>query len=367
MFGSRADWRRARVFGAAVLIIAAGCDTGSPSAPSSQVVPVVRSIQISGPESIPPGEPVQFTATLVSSDGSTQDVTEHALWDVGSEASYEGHGFITGRRIGEMRIFVRLSGPEVSGRKQVVIVPDGTFRVSGRVVEWDALSGPISGARIEVVGNPTMFALTGPDGTYRLYGVPTGTELRVTKNGYAPETRRLEIEQHYTANFELKLVAPRENLAGPFSMTITADPACTQPAVPFGPLDPVPQEHLQRTYTITITPTGNRLKVFVSGPTVVPPSHAFDSGFAGTSEPGRMFIQLGSYASSVFEGSPSGIVEMPTASSYLVVDGMADVSTDTMSGTLNGSFWLLSSDPWKTAPAPIATCFSKTHQIRLTR
>jgi len=346
------------------------CDGSSPASPGPTVNPVVRVIQIGGPDSIPPGQTAQFTATEIMSDGSKRDVTKETTWTTSSPARHEGGGLVTALSMGEAVVVATLFEPSVRQTKRVLLVPEGTFRVSGRVVEWDALSGPIVGARVEVTGDPALFALTRNDGSYVIFGVPGDTELRVTKDGYVTATRRLRIEQQYVADFELKLTSPREDLAGSFTMTISADPSCSQTSFPLhGPTDLLPDGLRQRTYTTTFTRAGNQLKTHVSGATVAPPPppYIFDNTFGGRSEPGRLFIHFGNYASFVAGDADQGLVERLDSSSYLVIDGEAVISTDSLSGTLNGVFSLVGSDPWKNQPPPIATCFSKAHRIQFVR
>ena len=89
--------------------------------------------------------------------------------------------------------------------------------------------------------------MTGPDGRYRLYGVPAVAEMRVTKAGYEPVVQRLSLSDHQTQNFTLALTTARVNLAGTYTLTISAPAEC---------LDKLPQEVWTRRYTATVTQSG---------------------------------------------------------------------------------------------------------------
>ncbi|MBW3630843.1 MAG: TonB-dependent receptor, partial [Gemmatimonadetes bacterium] len=79
---------------------------------------------------------------------------------------------------------------------------------AGRVT--DSASGqPLAGAQVAVVGTASV-ALTAADGSYRIAGVPAGTQrVRVTRVGYAPRLQSLVVTSGQTAtlNFTLSLQA----------------------------------------------------------------------------------------------------------------------------------------------------------------
>ena len=105
--------------------------------PPPPVQPVVTGLELTGQTTIAPGATSQFTLIAVFSDGTRTDVTNTAQWSIGNERyiSSLGQGRFRAEAHGESTVQARYTG-RISSR-EIVVVPDGTFRVTGRIVEED--------------------------------------------------------------------------------------------------------------------------------------------------------------------------------------------------------------------------------------
>ncbi len=77
----------------------------------------------------------------------------------------------------------------------MIVVPDGTFRLVGRVLEDGFSDDGVVGATVEatsatgrLLGHSDLY------GNYRLYGVAGATRVRVTKTGYQPAEGTIVVE-----------------------------------------------------------------------------------------------------------------------------------------------------------------------------
>ena len=172
-------------------LLFAACDrnpgrpTPVPGAPS-----VVR-LEVTGPGSIAPGGAEQFRATAHMSDGSQRDVTTEAAWNSANASiiSISSAGLATAHDRGEADIRVAFS--EVMSTKRVMVLPRGTFKVSGRVLDGEV---GVTDARVEVaVGSATGLSTLSQDGDYGLYGISGQTQIRVSKEGYQPRIENLDV------------------------------------------------------------------------------------------------------------------------------------------------------------------------------
>ena len=364
----------------AVVGLMAACDDGSksgggpnPVGPSPNAPPFVTSVEISGPPSIPPGQSAQFTATARLSDGTSQTPASVRWSSTGRVLRVDASGFATARQeTGEDVVTAEVSSSGVvgltRGSREILVLPDGTYRMVGVVSENVAPPTPVVGARVEVMSGPARVASTDWDGRYRLYGVPAIAEIRVTRDGYQPHFQSFQLAEHVTQNFQLALSGMRLDLAG--SYTLTIDAACATST-------PVPPEVRNRSYHASLIQSGSTLEV------VVTESSRFRVNSAGR---GDRFTGRVDAAGATFnlEGfsepyyyyygprDPSGyanLVERLADGTYLVVTGTAvtrRLSAD-LSGNLKGgvthydsrfpSISLLSS--------AAGSCYSEAHRFTL--
>jgi Carboxypeptidase regulatory-like domain len=129
------------------------------------------------------------------------------------------------------------------------------FALSGYVV--DTAYRPIAGSRVEIVAGPRTgtVEITDEDGKFTMEGIFTNpVTVRASKDGYQPETRivppprvpvtRLVEGGMWQVQLYLAPAGPLPDLAGTYTMTITADNTCTN----------FPAEARTRHYTATVVP-----------------------------------------------------------------------------------------------------------------
>ena len=155
----------------AVLGLLGACDNeprpivGPSPSPNAQQPFVV--IEINGPASISPGQSAQFSAISTLSDGTSPAAasvrwsSHYGLFQV------DASGLVTaGPRTGEDTLSAEVSGPSGGGRstREIMVLPDGTYRMVGVVTENVPPATPIVGARLEVTNGTPVTAITDWDG-----------------------------------------------------------------------------------------------------------------------------------------------------------------------------------------------------------
>ena len=168
---------------AAVAALVSCGETKSPTRPNTTIV----GIEIAGPSSVAHGDSAQFTATGRQADGATKDLTSEVNWRTSNVniLSGGGAGRFSGVAAGDVRIFANFSG--TTANKEVVVVPQGTFRIVGLVTEADNPSSPVVGATVSIIGGPGdgLSTTTAEDGRYRLYGIGGDARIRIIRDGTA--------------------------------------------------------------------------------------------------------------------------------------------------------------------------------------
>jgi hypothetical protein len=193
--------------------------------------------------------------------------------------------------------------------------PIGT-QVNGGVV--DSAFRPIAGAIVEILDGPLTGSsrITDADGRFSFSGaIDDTTRFRATSDGHVTATATLHpacdtcSKVYRSVYFVLAVLAPPVDIAGDFTLTFSADSACTS----------IPSEFRTRTYTATITP--------LSHPDY-PPNTLFDVTISGA----PIFAGYGSFTIGVAgdfvalefggDGGPS-LVEEVAPTTYLGFDGHA--------------------------------------------
>lgn len=342
----------------AMSLMACGDDPASPTIPSNTPPPTttptvtVTRLELTGPESVAPGTTAQFTATAHRSDGSTQEVTQ-ALWRTGNSRilTVTPTGLVSGVEPGETSLSVSFSGRSAT-RSAVFVLPPGTYRVAGVVRDTGV---PISGAQITVTGGTALGLSTTANPNYRLYGVSGPTELRATRDGYIEQKIRLDVASHQTVDFELTLERPRVELAGAYTLEVTAAGHCTQ----------LPEEARTRRYTAMLTQTGPSIAATLSGATFKTDRGRPLNSFQGTVDTdGAVVFRLSEAYSYYFYSYYPDVLEELTPTTSLAIGGevSARAGRSGIVGMLNGVFQVL--DP---GLREIAGCRSADHQFVLSR
>ena len=231
-----------------------------PGPSASPAAPFVASVEIRGPASIAPGESAQFSAISHFSDGTTRTADNVRWASSASLLQVEASGLATAaQQTGEALLYAQVttnvSGGWIRSSKEVLILPDGTYRMVGLVTENGAPTATVDGARVEVSGAASLVAMTDYDGRYRLYGVPANANIRVTRDGYQPHIENVRLTEHTTRNFALTLAGARLEIAGPYTLTI--DVRCTTST-------PVPADVRQLSYAALLTQTGPTVEVLLT-------------------------------------------------------------------------------------------------------
>lgn len=377
------------VIGLALVALHAGCDK-SPTSPSTRLPsnsgpsggPTTTRIDIAAPESLPPGESAQLTATAFFSDGSDRNVTSEAEWKSAnpSALSISRSGLATAHQTGEAYVRAAFSGKE-SGQRGVLVLPAGTYKVGGVVEDGQV---PVPDARVEITAGHAagLFAVTYPSvpsgGSYALLGVSGDTEFRVTKDGYHPLVRTVRVTGHQRINFELTPLTPRADLSGTYTLTISAATDCSG--------RPLPEDVSSQRYTAVVTQDLSRFTVTLAGANFARDDRRTYNGFQGVIEPSRIWLQL--QGADFFEEDPlNDSVPDPNApfpdvsvqltpSTFLFVGGFAVATSSPagISGTLNGVIqtarWVGIGEPrgailsnWQR----LAACRSTGHEFVLSR
>ena len=344
------------------LMVACGSEpvTRNPTGPSA---PGIAGLQISGPATIPPGQSVQFTAATRLSDGTVKTSTgaQNLRWRSTNTSVLQvsTSGLVTtGQNTGEATVSVEVVGtPSLRGAREVVVIPDGTYRLVGLVADAEFPSQGIPGARVEVSGTP-FFVLTDGGGGYRLLGVPPAAEIRVTASGYTPVVQSLQLTGNTTRNFQLTLSGPRLNLNGPFTL-----------AIDVGPCSGLSIDLQHRRYDALVTTTGSFMDVVLTETSRFRLSFGLGNRFRGRVDPsGAVTFTLDAFTGGFYYYYyyPS-VVERLSNNTYLVISGTATAtpSNGGLSGPLNGGSVVNYDSRFPSTAAVIGSC-SSAIQLTLT-
>jgi Bacterial Ig-like domain (group 2) len=321
----------------------------SPSTDSS-----VSQLTIEGPDAVPPAGTAQFTAIARYSDGATRDVTTEAAWVSSNESvvRMSSNGLATAVARGDVSISA-VFARRTAVRSEIMVLPPGTFRLIGSVRDFGV---PVSGSRVTVVsGEGAGLAVNTSNGSYRLYGVAGDIEVQATADGYDDAAKRVRVSSHQTLDFDLTPSVARESVAGDYTLTITAGPACTD----------LPLDLRVRTYRAGIEQAGPSVTVTLSGAQFRDTPKGRQNRFGGIVQPGRIIFRIAS-ASDYYLGDISDVVEQLPASTlqYLTIVGDVTVtgSHERRSGLLNGVITTLDSRLVRTS-----TCRAENHRFELRR
>ena len=358
--------------GALMLVLAITASTGcgdSPTAPDTRTTsvspppppapqgePTISSIEIQGPDVLPLRQTLQYALIARLTDGSQRDVTEEGRWSPGwgGAVTLEAPGRLRGNAPGESLVEAEFDRHHARS-KQVIVVPDGTFRLVGRILEEGFSDDGVVGATVEARSAAgRLVAHSDLYGNYRLYGVAGATRVRVTKDGYRGVEDTIVVEdQHQDLNITMPLVAPRPEVGGTYTLTLTAAKTC---AVGNGE-GALPDDARRRTYEATLAQSGPALSLVLTGKGLLrEPTH-----IRGWIEPHRIVFDLN------WNGwEPWPITEELTPSRWLLVDGVGVVnpSPDGLAGRFAGQL-MVNSSP--NGGPPSASCTSSDHGFSLTR
>ena len=354
------------LFAVIALLALGSCSDSSPAPtpiatprPGVPTGPAIVSLQLSGPESIEPGATAQLTVTALRSDGSSEALTSGIQWSSSDTRvlRVDSLGVATALAAGDSVVRVSANGRGAS--KAILVLPNGTFRLRGQIVEGGA---PVDGASVAVIAGTGegLTTLTDPGGRYSLYGVAGSIKLRGRKAGYQDLTQDVHVTGHSTHDMTMVPERPRVSLAGQYQLILTAT-GCSA----------IPSELRRRTYDARLEQQGARLTVTLSGADLIAPDGA--TRLTGVFRlDGRIAFEVGSFLNYYYYWySPlaSEIVERISPTSALVINGTSNTTDDgngVIAGTLSGVF---ATTQRTTSPfwPYSASCNSSSHGFELRR
>jgi hypothetical protein len=242
-----------------ILFLGFGAACRGPAEPTGS-----GTLEITGPASVAPGQSARYAVVEHRPGGSTRPVSD-IRW-TSTETSVlqvDGLGLATAGSRGETVLHADVPSSGRRATREIVVLPSGTYRLVGTVLEAGGGGAPIAGAGIEVrtddgvVTPPLLHASTAVDGRYRLYGVPGDGYVRVAIDGYSPIIEHVTLATHGMRNFELASTSRAGNFAGNYTLIIGADAACSSAP------QPLAAELRRRTFGVTVRQEGSRLTVAV--------------------------------------------------------------------------------------------------------
>jgi hypothetical protein len=325
-----------------LMTVFAACENDSPpQAGPTPVSGVIARIELNGPRTLAPGETGTFTARAFFTDGTSRDVTSEARWRSNNFTILliDGPGRGRGAGRGDATLTVDMNG--VTSVLQIVVVPAGTYRLSGVVRVSNVAGGFVAGAQVQVLDGPDRLeTLTNPQGQFVLFGVPGTARIRITRDGFETSEQTVQLTQHQSMDFSLTLSESLPDFSGTYTLKISLTTPC-------GQADRVP-EFRDRTYTATITQSGFSLTVRLTGAQMVVSSGRGDR-FTGNAEPSGATFNLhedfyGYYFPDVVERLPDG--------THIAVGGVASTKrvAEGLVGTLKGSFTFYLGPPGQFRP-----------------
>jgi hypothetical protein len=287
-------------------------------------------------------------------------VTNEVVWRTGNASVLlvSATGVATGREVGEAQVQASL-GTRSAVLNGVIVVPAGTYRLTGRVTESG--SSLTVNARVEVTAGIGQGLTTTAHGIYRLYGVAGDVEIRVTADGYQGDSKRIRVAGHVSLDFSLTLTRPRSEIAGTYTLRVTAAAECRAT---------LPAEVLTRTYTAVLQQRqSGSVGVELQGARFVATRGRTYNRFHGfvQAHSVRFYIEgpMGYYYSSY---GPDVVEELSETTSFTMSgNALTDFSSGGVaSGMLDGLIETVRSG----APGSyerIASCRSSQHQFVLSR
>lgn len=348
-------------------------EPASPASPSSNVA--MTRVEISGPDRVAPGETAQFAAKAYHTDGSSRDVTNEVGWTSADErllsisrtglATAQSRSFDAGTNAADFVAYIRASFDfgSISGNlsKEVLILRAGTYRVVGIVTDGGLGARSF---RVDVTGGPATGLShvacdsQGKCGGFNLFGLSGETRIEVTRDGYQPAARTVQVSSDLRLEFELIPLRPRADVAGTYTMTITAAADCRSA---------LPEDLRTRTYNAVISQDGPSLTGRLGGANFIISGR---DHFDGQLDPDRVTFRLGGWRIND-DGSVDvypDALEQLTPTLFLTVSGFArtTITPSGLTGTLEGfveTVQKIGVDRFQ----KVASCNAEAHGFSLSR
>lgn len=333
----------------------AACD--NPSRPSPLPgQPSVFRLEIAGPDSVPPGGAQQLKATAYFTTGPVRDVTAEVSWTSSDSTivSVSSSGLATGRERGETDI--RASYSQLASTKRLMVLPPGTFKLSGRVQDANL---DVTDARVEVTaGSATGLSTLSKDGRYALYGVSGPTQLTVSKDGYQSRVENIDVNVHRTLDIFVVPLGPPWDPSGTYTLTIGVAPECRST---------LPAELWARTYKAVLTlysPNPRFVNVSLEGAAFVSLNYWFWTGRIG--ENSVTFENVDYYGPALVQNFAESKFFFIESQRFSPAKAVVTRSPSSLEGPLEGTIEVGEGAVWYTSTRT-AQCSSTNHRFTFTR
>lgn len=309
-----------------------------------------------GPTTVHLGTTGQYTAIAHYSDGTTKDVTQEATWFSSRPAvlGVTARGTVTGHEAGESTVLVREPLLRVEASTEVIVVPEGTFRLAGTVRD----AGVPVAATLHVDSPPLgRMEISTADGTYKVFGVAGETRVIASKDGYNELTRTVIVRDHGQLDLDLELTRPRQDLNGTFQLTVTADPSCSS----------LPADGRERSYEASVEQIGPTVSVTLSGSEFMVDRDRTLNRFTGFVDPNQAVFRIAGPHDLYYYYyyiTPD-VAEVLSPGRFFSFEGTVTSSFQNagLRGTLSG--WLAVRSNQRNAP--VGACRSTNHTFVLAR
>lgn len=358
----RIKWTPISAVAALAVVAAAALSCGKhPTAPSQPPPPPpppptvqLARLELNAPASIAPGTSVPLTVTGIRSDGTTDNVTASAQWSSSDPrvVAVDASGVARAVSLGDATISARIQ--RLQAASQVVVVPAGTYRLTGKISD----SGlGLAGVTVTVISGVGEGLVVTSDavGAYALYGVRGQIVLQAKRDGYLNSIEGLDVNDNRVYDFGMRLDHERTDLRGRYALTFTRMSCGAD----------VPQA---RTYDATIEQDGPRLKITLSGADFIVTGGRGNS-FAGLVDGDRVQFSLSAGSYNYYYYYYSGhydLVERLDPSHAFIIAGAASGTRTAagIAGSLNGSFFVANVAPFGYV---LGRCEGGSHRFEMTR
>ncbi len=332
--------------------------------PGTAPAPTSFRLEVDAPSAIAPGESVQLTANAVKVDGSRENVTGQTEWTTSNAPVLQvgATGLARGIAPGEAVLFARYKDHGESA--QALVLPPGTYRLAGHVLERGLGLDKVTVTVISGVGQG-FTTVTNPGGGYALYGVKGPIRIQLKKDNYDNRIEAVYVVGHQTFDVE---VAPRPqvDLTGTYVFGLVAA-RCRSAG------NSLPTTAANRSYTASVVQDGFRLSVTLSGADFIITRNR-GNHFSGIVD-GAGGITLTIVGDTVFTNDPyynfaeQDLVERFGPSGALLVSGTLTAATTSfgMSGVLKGVIAVVDRVAPPFTPIWESTCWADTHAFELRR
>jgi hypothetical protein len=269
----------------------------------------------------------------------------------------ENPGTVRGASRGEAALFARNNNlvPTQSWHVYVLVLEDGTFRVTGRVQE----SGVgLPGAQVAVVaGTGTgLSTTTGSGGSYALYGLAGEVRIDATLEGFDRASRTFTVTDNTSADITMRPTITPTDLNGTWTMTLTASAGC---------VPPIPDDARMRRYTAAIDQTGTAVKMDVMAPGLS--TYRIDGSVIDRRL--TLYLPIGDFYYATYGFRYYSLVEQLTSARFLAIGGTArgERTGNSVPGTLSGEFAIYGSGNGTSVGRRQQSCQRDDHGFSLTR